>query len=260
LKIYSSSKVVTPVNNLQSHLKWCPTYSTLVGGVLVVAGLLLTSVSWWCLLLTAVGGFGPGILREQGWLHDKDEFQLYASYRSGYHAYLVSGFVAVLLVAYFRSSGQTIDDPQELATLFLVLQFFTALLSSLIGYWGTQKAATRILALFGCAWLVFAILSNLGREWTGWTALLLSPLLAAPFFVLAWLAPHRPRLTGVLLMAVSIFFVQFFGFFRHQHLAVVNQAITFVLFVGPLLASGIALIGTRGDIAREEDDPAGGPG
>ena len=37
-------------------------------------------------------------------------------------------------------------------------------------------------------------------------------------------------------------FIQLFGYFRRDNLATVNQAITFVLFVGPLLASGIALV------------------
>ena len=34
-----------------------------------------------------------------------------------------------------------------------------------------------------------------GDEWTGWAALLLHPLLALPFFALAWLAGRLPRLS-----------------------------------------------------------------
>ena len=242
------------MNNGRSIPKWRPTYATLVGGILVVAGLALTSVSWWFFLLTAAGGFGPGILRELGWLRDKDEFQRFSAHRSGYHAYLTSGVAAILLVAFFRSGERTVDYPLEIATLFLVVLWFTWLLSSLIGYWGAQKAATRILLLFGCGWLAFAVVSNLGDEWTGWPALLLHPLLAAPFFFLAWLAQRRPRVAGVLLLAASIFFVYFFGIFRHQHLALVNQAVTAVLFIGPLLASGVALISARVETSPAEDD------
>lgn len=227
------------INNAVIH--WRPGNVSTIAGLIAVVGLLLTSVNWYFLLVTAAGAFGPGILRELGWLSDKDELQLQANYRAGYHAYLVGGLLSVLLVAYFRSSAIVIEQPQELATLSLVVLWFTWFLSSLIGYWGAQRASSRILLTFGCVWIVFAILSNTGSEWTGWTALLLHPLLALPFLVLAWLSKRFPRLAGVLLLAMSVFFVQFFGIFQKENMAFVTQAVTFVLFVGPLLASGIAL-------------------
>ncbi len=234
--------------------RWHPTRTNLFAGGLVAAGLLLTNTSWWFLLLTAAGAFGPGVLRELGWLRDKDEFQRLAAYRAGYHAYVTSGLVAFFLVAFFRSSETTIDYPQELATLFLALLWFTWFLSSLIAYWGPQRAAARILSSFGCVWFVFAVVSNIGAEWTGWAALLLHPLLAAPFFALAWLSGRWPRVTGVLLLAVSGFFVQFFGMFRQDHLAIVNQAVTFVLFIGPLVGSGIALVAAGAGQAEDDDE------
>ena len=72
-------------------------------------------------------------------------------------------------------------------------------------------------------------------------------ILSAPFFLLAWTAGRRPRTTGALLVAASVFFVHFFGLFRNDHLSLMTQGVTFVLFVGPLLASGIALVGHRPD-------------
>lgn len=229
--------------------------ATMIGGGLVLAGILLSGVSGWFLLISAAGALGPGILRELGWLHDHDEFQRQAAHRAGYHAYLVSALAAFGLVAFLRSGDRTLAQPQELATLFLALLWFTSFLSTLIGFWGARQAAMRILLCFGTAWLVFAIVSNVGAEWTGWTALLLHPLLAAPFFVLAWLSRRQPRWAGLLLIAVAGFLVYFLGLFRREHLALVNQAVTFVLFIGPLLASGLALL--TADTALVEGDDEG---
>ena len=59
----------------EARERWRPTRTTLVAGGLVLAGLFLTEVNWWFLLLAGLGALGPGFLREVGWLHDKDEFQ-----------------------------------------------------------------------------------------------------------------------------------------------------------------------------------------
>ena len=84
--------------------RWRPTTTNLVAGSIVLAGFLLTEVNWWFLLLAAVGTFGPGLLRETGWLHDKDEFQQRAEHRAGYHAFLTVGLVA------FRTFSSTITS------------------------------------------------------------------------------------------------------------------------------------------------------
>jgi hypothetical protein len=236
--------------------RWRPTPTTLIAGGLVIAGFLLTGVSWWFLLLAAAGTLGPGIGREAGWLRDKDEFQRRAHYRAGYHAFLTVGLAAFALVAFFRAGG-TVEHPHRLITFFLALLWFTWFLSSLLAYWGPQKTAARVLIAFGSVWLVFAVLSNLGSEWTGWAALLLHPLLAAPFFVLAWLSGRWPRIAGVLLLAVA---VGFFLMFELPHIArtsilEVITSVPFILFLGPLLTSGIALLvggmAERGD-ARDQ--------
>jgi hypothetical protein len=241
---------------LVPETRWRPTGATLIAGGLVLIGIMLTSVNWWFLLLTAAGTLGPGVLRELGWLRDRDEFQQLAAYRAGYHSYLASALVAFLLVAFFRSGERTIDYPQEIATLFLAVLWFTWFLSSLVSFWGARKAAFRILISFGLAWLAFTILSNTGSEWRGWKPLLLHPLLTLPFFALAWLSGRWPRIAGVLLLCAAAFAVQFFGMFRHDHLAFVNQAVTFVLFVGPLVACGLALVGssTAVDDGDEPDE------
>ena len=222
----------------EARERWRPTRTSVVAGAMVIVGLGLTELSWWFLLLVALGSFGPGVLREMGWLHDKDEFQRRTDHRAGYHAFLASGLVACVLVAFLRSGERAVQNPEGLATLFLALLVFTWLFSSLLAYWGAQKTATRILIGFGCAWLAFTIASNVGREWSGWPALLLHPLLTAPFFVLAWLARRRPQVTGILLLAAS---VCFFFLFR-MHTEVDLEGVVPIFFLGPLLASGVALL------------------
>ena len=179
--------------NPVAWLRWRPAPATLIASGVVVLGFLLTGVSWGFLTLVALGTFGPGILRELGWLKDKDEFERRAARRAGYHAYLVGGFVTFLLVAYLRSGERSIEHPGELVTLVLVVLWFTWLLSSLLAYWGPRKTASRILIIFGSVWLLFNIISNLGPEWTGPTALIMQSLLAAPFFILAYVARRWPR-------------------------------------------------------------------
>ena len=234
--------------------RWRPSRTHLISGALVIAGFLAASLSWWFFLLVGAGLFGPGILREMGWLQDKDEFQRVADYRAGYHAFLTAGLVAIGLVAFTRSGERAIQDPQELATLFLALLCFTSIFSALLAYWGVQKTVARILYGFGCAWLMFAIVSNTGSEWTGWGAMLLQPLITLPFIGCAWLAGRWPRITGLVLVGAAVFFVQFFGMFRNDNQALINQVITFILFVGPILASGIALLAVGGDDDDEDEE------
>lgn len=236
----------------KSQERWRPTRATLIAGVVVITGFALSEVSWWFFLLVALGTFGPGVLRELGLLQDQDEFQRRAAHRAGYHAFLTTGMVAFFVVSYVRSGDRVMEDAQELATLFLALLWFTWFLSSLLSYWGAQKASSRILIAFGFVWLAFTIVSNLGPEWTGWAALLLHPLLAAPFFLLAWLSGRRPRITGLLLVAVSILMFQSLRFFQRD-MSKINDGVTVILFIGPLLASGVALL-TGGKKEEETEE------
>ena len=228
-----------------------------ISGGLVLSGFLLTNISWWFFLLVGAGAFGPGLLREAGWLRDKDEFQRRAEWRAAYHAWLVAGITAVGLIAWIRSGDRVIDQPQELPTLFLALLWFTWFLSSLLAYWGPQKTAARVLTAFGVAWLIFTIASNVGNEWNGWLPLLLHPLLTIPFFVLAWLSTRWPRVAGFLLLVVSVYFVQFFGWFRRDPSGLTTEGITFILFIVPLLAAGVALLFSATSSESVGDDDVG---
>jgi hypothetical protein len=234
---------------LRSPLRWRPSRATLVAAALVILGLLLTEVSWWFVILVGLGALGPGVLREFGLLKDKDELQMRAAHRAGYHAFLVAGLLAFLLVGWIRSGERQLRNPEELSTLFLAVLWCTWLFSSLFAYWGVQRTAVRILLIFGTCWLLFILADEHGSL----LGLLIHSLIAAPFFVLAWGARRWPRVTGILLLAAVAFFVRFFGWYRIGPMGLVNQSITMILFVGPLLCSGIALLGVqRAAVAEDE--------
>ncbi len=250
--------------------RWRPTPAGLIAGFLVILGFVLTEIDWGFLALAALGTFGPGILREFGWLRDRDEFQLRAAHRAGHHAYLTAGLMAFLLVAYVRSKEPGPVDPEPLVTAFLVILWFTWLLSSLLSYWGPRRTASRLLIVFGSFWLVFAVLSNLGPEYRGILGVLIGASITLPFFALAYTARRWPRITGVLLLAISAFFFYFFGLYEifHDPLAT-GRPVVLVCFLGPLLASGIALLNVDSNEDEGEeirggehvmDLPAGGTG
>jgi hypothetical protein len=193
------------------------------------------------LVLAALGAFGPGILRELGWLRDQDEFQRQAARRAGYHAYLAGGFAAILIVALLRAGTANLDGPAQAAALVLVVLWLTWFFSSLLDYWGAQRAAARTLIVFGSFWMLFAVLSH-AKEPAG---LLVESLVVLPFFALAWLVRRWPRLGGALLIAVAVATSILFRFFRFQDAStdqMLAKALTFVLFEVPLLASGLALL------------------
>jgi hypothetical protein len=245
--------------------RWRPSPTSLVAGGVILAAALLSELSWWFVGLAGLGAFGPGVLRELGWLRDKDEFQLRAAHRAGYHAFLTAGLTAFVLIGLFRSAERSVKDPEELATLFLALLWFSWLLSSLLAYWGPQKTARRILYIFGTCWLLFNVVSNLDSFEILFMQVLFT---AVPFFVLAWMTRRWPRVTGVLLLTAAGSFFWFFRLFRREHMGLITDGVVFILFLGPLIASGVALLGgekdaddaessetDQADEADEEDTP-----
>ena len=56
--------------------RWRPTRTNVVAGALVIVGFALTGLSWWYLLLVALGTIGPGVLREVGLLDDRGQLRL----------------------------------------------------------------------------------------------------------------------------------------------------------------------------------------
>jgi hypothetical protein len=230
---------------------WHPSRATLIAAGLVILGVSLTDVSWWFLVLVGLGALGPGVLRELGWLKDKDEFQRGAAHRAGYHAFLVAAFVALVLTAYFRTGERQIKDAQSLADLFLVLLWCVWLFSSLFAYWGARKTAVRILMIFGTFWLLFVVAECVGER-TSLLGFVMHSLPALPFFILAFLGRRWPRVAGAILMGAAAFFIYFFGWYKVGPSGFVNQTVTMIIFIGPLVASGVALLGPRAEEPKPE--------
>lgn len=221
-----------------------PGAATLAGGLLVVAGLVLSNWSWWWFALAGVGACGPGLLRELGLLRDLDEFQRHTSWRAGYHAFLATSLFAFLVVAVVRVRDGQLRHPEELASLLLGLLWFTWLLSRLFAYWGPHKGARRLLLGFGLPWLAFA-LADAGANPLGW---LMCSLPALPFLLLAFLAPHAPKLTGLLAVGAAVTMYLLFGYWDEARMGgLVTNTLVALLLCGPLLASGLALLARRPD-------------
>ena len=178
--------------------------------------------------------------------NDQDEFQRQAARRAGYHAYLVGGFAAVLTIATMKFREANLDPPATWIAFVLIILWATWLFSSLLAYWGAQKTAARVLVVYGAFWAVFAIGSVL--EGPSALAALAAAAFVTPFFALAWMAGRWPRLTGIILLAISaIVFGRLFGFGR-GFLERPSQILTFVLLLVPMISCGIALLKkTRAD-------------
>lgn len=234
-----------------SRFEWHPAKGTLVAGVLVIIGFMLTEINWGFLSLAAIGTFGPGILRELGILNDQDEFQRRAARRAGYHAFLTAGFFTFLLVSYIRSGDRNMGEPEAVVTLILAVLWFTWFLSALLSYWGPQKTVTRVLNAFGVVWLIFNIIGNLTEP----VALIMQSLLSAPFFVLSYVASKWPRIAGALLVGFAIFFFYLFGLYEivGPNPLEKGRGLVIVLFFGPLLVSGIILLKLGPDSADHDE-------
>ena len=245
------------MNKQATTERWQPTATTWLAGSLVVGGSVLAVLyGAWFLLLTALGAFGPGVLREAGWLRDKDELQLRAAHRAGYHAYVTCGIAAFVSLAYFQSGVRDVADSQNLALLFLALLWCTWFLSALLSYWGPRKTAARILTALGAFWVALMIISNLQPEWSGWPALLVQLLPAVPLFVLAFTSPRWPRITGIGLLALALLTLFLLAEPAQNGTGPIEQVIRVLLFFGPLLACGVSLLTVRrGD--DDYDDEAG---
>jgi len=110
-----------------------PAPAGLIAGALVIVGVLLGMfVNKGLLVVAGLGAFGPGILRKLGWLTDPDEFQRQAARRAGYHAWLVGGLAAVLILSVLQRGKQGAEISIEWIGLILGLMWLTWLFSALL--------------------------------------------------------------------------------------------------------------------------------
>jgi len=228
------------IAKLFTRFDWQPSPATLTAGGLVVLGFILSGMHEGFLTLSALGTFGPGILREFGLLNDQDEFQRRADRRAGYHAFLTAGLFTFMYAAYLRSGSRNVGEAEVSVTLILAILWFTWFLSSLLSYWGPQRTVSRVLYAFGWVWLAFNVIGHLHDL----MALVMQSLLALPFFLLAYTAKRWPRIAGILLISAASFFFYFFSLYEIFGAAPLERGrgMVIVLFIGPLLVSGIILL------------------
>jgi len=240
----------------------------LIAGALVMLGIVLWMfVSKSLLFVVGLGVFGPGIVRELGWLKDQDEFQRQAAHRAGYHAYLVGGLVAVLVYSAEHWQPSTRDTSDLLLNIIVVL-WLAWMFSALLRYWGARKTASSVLVAFGSFWALFVIASLMGERgapqadvsaWEIALGVVVGISVISAFFVPAWTVFRWPRPTGrILLLITLLFFVVFTtpGLSRPSGPPVWTQVLTSVLLLGPLLVSAIALLRERTNGDDEGDEEA----
>lgn len=228
-----------------------PSVTGLIAAGLVITGILLWMfVSKGLLFVAGLGAFGPGVLRELGWLEDHDEFQREAAHRAGYHAYLVGGLVAVGILAVLEWSGTTVEDAKEWILFIVVVLWLTWMFSALLAYWGASKTVAVLLRTVGSFWAVFVLASLFGRGirmprsahdfWMGLLGLGAGTLFVAPFFVLASTVRRWPRRTGFALLGVAALLLLVLG--RRGGLHWSTAIMTRTLLVGPMIAGGVAVL------------------
>ena len=238
------------LNFISKKLDWHPTIATLLGGCIVFLSFLSSGINWWFISFAAIGAFGPGLLREIGMLEDQDEFQRQAAWRAGYHAFIALGVVSFILLAYFRSNNQVAISPDAIVTFLISVTWLTWILSSLISFWGIVKAVSRILFTFGAIWLIFNLLANFPDP----LGMLMQSLLAAPFFILGFMAKHWRQLTGILLIVSSATFFYVFRLYEvFSHNPFERGALdVLLLFVAPLIFCGVLMFRTKETLENSE--------
>ncbi len=220
------------------------TVPTVVQAALIAVGIVLwmTVAKAW-IMVAGIGAFVPGILRELGVMQDLDEFQRDASRRAAFHAYLVGGLAIVSVITGIHLTGESVRYPVEIVTLLLVILWLTWLFSYLMSFWGAQKTAVVVLLAFGAFWALFGILSGIGEGSTLVAIVVgiaLHLVFVVPFAAGAYAAGRWPRVTGWLLLVVSLWFVFFLG--RRSSLAWSTRALVLTTLAVPLLASGLGLV------------------
>lgn len=232
----------------------------IVATVLVGLGVLLWMfVDRGLLWIAGLGAFGPGLLRETGWLKDHDEFQREAARRAGYNAYILGGLCAVIALSLIEWGGVASSESAEWLRFVVVVMWLTWLSSTLLIYWGPAKTTSRVLVAFGTFWAVFVAATLVGEATSGQSiglTLLGSAVgigVVAPFFILARTARGWPKETGVALLVIAVLFLMVFV--RPGALAWSTIVMTQALLAGPFIVCGLALVLDWGGgmVADEED-------
>lgn len=244
--------------------RWLPSAPGLIATLLVATGVVLWMfVSKGLLFIAGLGAFGPGIVRELGLLKDQDEFQRQAAHRAGYHAYLIGGLAAVFVLAVLQWTDSSAEDAAEWVRFLVVTLWLTWMFSSLMAYWGAQRSTAILLRTVGSFWALFVVADLFGSGirlpqnahelWLGLLGLGAGIMFVGPFFFGAWAAYRWPRATGIALLGIGSIFLVWLGGPGPRPLA--TAFMTDLLLMGPLIASGIALLRQSAESAEVQTPP-----
>jgi len=221
----------------------------------VAVGLTLASLGYQqFLILAGAGAFGPGILRQFGLLKSRDEFQRQASIVAGYRAYLVGGVYAMilLLILPWADLGSVVEAGKSATDTILFIMLITYVVSYLFHFWGARKAAYRILLVAGVGMAGYVLALCFLYDFP-WSQMLVGFLTwSAPPILLALLSRRFPRGSGLILIVLS---VGGLAFLQTRQFGIPTMAWIYrLLFVAPLVASGIGLLSAHRETADAEPE------
>lgn len=213
----------------------------IVSFILVITGILTGGLLHpYFYLIAGLGLFGPGLLRELSILNDQDDFQRASSRKAGNMAFLITGFI-LLLVICLKTAGKfqgVGGKPFELWSGILCIGLGIYCSVYLSQFWGGKKAALRLLVISGVIWTVFIVLS----EWRDPIGLLLEfALVPFPLFLAVLLGIKWHRYVPLLLIPLSIFYLLYF----HLYSISIQQwgkLIVIIFLVLPPFIAGILFI------------------
>ena len=198
--------------------RWIRNPVSVISFVMIWAGFLiaLTTGRHVFLGLFGAGLFGPTLLRELGVMRWEDEFQRDTATRAALHAFLATGTLLTVIMAFngftgsYDNDGKHFQDALPASTAFFLL-VLTWYLSRLLQYWGPRKAAFRIWGFMWIIWLLLTLTLILGgnREALdlSMTKLIKMLLSSLPCLLLALASLRWPRLTGAVGFVYLLWFV-----------------------------------------------------
>lgn len=236
------------MNRSGTHGRWAASRGSIsLTGViplaLVVAGLVLgITVHMAFMSLAVAGAFGPGALRQLGWLDDLDEFQRQAALKAGLRAYLVTGILLMAVVIADNWNRLSLGQERVPASAAVAVMLVVYYASYCLSFWDVSAAISRVLLAFGVLWFVFVLLSHAADPVV---MIVEGVTVSGPFVAGAILCRRWPRTIGALLLALavgSIFLFHLVPAGAANSADVLQRSFTFVLLPLPLMIAGVALV------------------
>ncbi len=185
-------------------------------------------VSPWFYLLTAAALYVPPVLRVFGVQKDVDEFELDSIKWGALASFVVTGcFLFAYLI--FSVVKEDPDDFSGIMYFLIIVQAFSYFMFRYYRFWMSRRAGRLIIGIELLFWGLFTVLS---AESVGGFLMQSLATIVPPAAIIV-LSLFRPRISGVICAAFSIFTMFFFG--------VLDNMFVFILLSVPLMLASIAL-------------------